>query len=158
MIERDYLLTVMLGALIGTAMPPCVLAQSGGGKVLLDTVQFAPALDVDLTASKRVAGGLYARDLIVGDGRWTSRGDEITVRYVGTLADGRRFTPPTDTATFKLGAGTVIEGWERGLTGMRVGGRRQLVIAPDLGYRGKQAGAIPPNSVLVFELELLSVR
>ena len=151
-------LGVMLCALIGAATPRGVLAQSGGGKVSLDTVQFAPALEVDLAASKRVAGGLYTRDLIVGDGRFASRGDEITVRYVGALADGRRFTAPADTATFKLGAGAVIDGWDRGLTGMRVGGRRQLVIAPDLGYRAKQAGAIPPNSVLVFELELLSVR
>ena len=157
MTRYDCLRVVMLAALIGAAAPPCVLAQSGG-KVSLDTVQFAPALDVDLAASKRVAGGLYARDLIVGDGRWTSRGDEITVRYVGTLADGRRFTAPADTATFKLGTGTVIEGWDRGLTGMRVGGRRQLVIAPELGYRAKETGGIPPNSVLVFELELLSIR
>ena len=88
-----------------------------------------------------------------------TRGDEITVRYVGTLADGRRFTEPSEPpVTFKLGAGTVIAGWDRGLSGMRVGGLRQLIIAPDLGYGGKQAGVIPPNSVLVFEIELVSVR
>ena len=157
MIRTALAILGAVAGLIGATTPRCVLAQSSG-KVSLDTVQFAPALDVDLAASKRVTGGLYTRDLIVGDGRWTSRGDEITVRYVGTLADGRRFTASADTARFKLGAGDVIEGWDRGITGMRVGGRRQLVIAPDLGYRAKQAGVIPPNSVLVFEVELLSIR
>ena len=158
MSKYHHKLAFMVGALVGLVTPPSVLAQSGGGRVSLDTVQFAAALEVDLAASKRVAGGLYTRDLIVGDGRVATRGDEITVQYIGALADGRRFTAPADTAAFKLGAAVVIDGWDRGLSGMRVGGRRQLVIAPELGYRGKQAGAIPPNSVLVFEVELLAVR
>lgn len=139
--------------------PAAMYGQARAAQVSLDTVLFAPALEVDLAASKRVARGLYARDLIAGTGRWANRGDEITVRYAGALADGRLFTAPAEPpATFKLGAGTVIAGWDRGLSGMRVGGRRQLVIAPDLGYGGEQSGVIPPNSVLVFEIELLSVR
>jgi FKBP-type peptidyl-prolyl cis-trans isomerase FkpA len=150
-------IAVLLGAALATA-PPNAHAQ-GRGKVSLDTVQFAPVLEVDLAASKRVANGLYVRDFVNGNGRLATRGDEVTVRYVGRLADGRAFTEPAEPpATFKLGAGIVIEGWDRGLSGMRVGGRRQLVIAPDLGYRNKQTGAIPPNSVLVFEVELVSVR
>jgi FKBP-type peptidyl-prolyl cis-trans isomerase len=150
------ILAIAFGALVGTA-PRSAYAQSRG-KVSLDTVQFAAVLEVDLAASKQVARGLYARDLIVGKGRSARRDDEITVRYVGALADGRRFTAPSDTVAFKLGAGTVIEGWDRGLSGMRVGGLRQLVIGPELGYGSKQSGLIPPHSVLVFELELLSVR
>lgn len=153
-------LAVLLGAGIAAAAPALGHAQSRRAvEVSLDTVQFAAALEVDLAASKRAARGLYSRDLIVGTGRWANRGDEITVRYAGALADGRAFTAPSEPpATFKLGAGTVIDGWDRGLSGMRVGGRRQLVIVPDLGYGGKQTGVIPPNSVLVFEIELLSVR
>ena len=156
----SQVLAVILGASIAAATPAWVHAQSDHRiDAPLDTVHFAAALDVDLTASKRVARGLYARDFIVGTGRSATRDAEITVRYVGALADGRRFTEPSEPpVTFKLGAGTVIAGWDRGLSGMRVGGRRQLVIAPDLGYGGKQAGVIPPNSVLVFEIELLSVR
>ncbi|HEX6051957.1 MAG TPA: FKBP-type peptidyl-prolyl cis-trans isomerase [Gemmatimonadaceae bacterium] len=142
-----------------TVAPVPAYGQRRAAEVSLDTVLFAPSLEVDLAASKRIDRSLYARDLIVGSGRWANRGDQITVRYAGALADGRAFTAPAEPpATFKLGAGTVIAGWERGLTGMRVGGRRQLVIAPDLGYGGEQSGVIPPNSVLVFEIELLSVR
>jgi FKBP-type peptidyl-prolyl cis-trans isomerase len=150
-------IALLLGATIA-AVPPNAHAQ-GRGKVSLDTVQFAALLEIDFAASKRVTNGLYVRDIVEGRGRLAMRGDEITVRYVGRLADGRAFTEPAEPpATFKLGNGIVIEGWDRGLSGMRVGGRRQLVIAPDLGYGNKKTGAIPPNSVLVFEVELLSVR
>ena len=141
------------------SVAPVLLHAQSGRRVALDTVQFAPALEVDLAASKRVTNGLHYRDIIVGTGPWAHRGTEVTVRYVGALADGRAFTslnePP---ATFKLGDGTVIQGWDRGIVGMRAGGRRQLIIAPDLGYGGKQTGVIPPNSVLVFDVEIISVR
>ena len=150
---------VLLAATLAVASAPAHGQSGQDARVPLDSVQFAAALEVDLAASKRVTRGLYSRDLIVGTGRWANRGDELTVRYAGALADGRAFTEPSEPlATFKLGAGTVIPGWEKGLSGMRVGGRRQLVIAPELGYGRQQAGLIPPNSVLVFEIDLLSVR
>jgi FKBP-type peptidyl-prolyl cis-trans isomerase FkpA len=153
-------LRVLLVGSLAIATPASSHGQSRrAADVSLDTVLFAPALEVDLAASKRAARGLYYRDLIVGHGARAQRGGEVTVRYAGALADGRAFTAPAEPpATFKLGAGTVIPGWERGLDGMRVGGRRQLIIAPALAYGGKQSGVIPPNSVLVFEVELLSVR
>src|SRR5688500_19048042 len=107
---------LLVSAAITVASVPAHGQSGRGGKVPLDSVQFAPALEVDLAASKRVTRGLYSRDLIVGGGRWANRGDQITVRYVGTLADGRAFTEPSEPpATFKLGEGTVIAGWERGL-------------------------------------------
>lgn len=136
------------------------IAQSGKtADINLDTVTFAPVLGVDLSASKRIVRGLYARDLNEGKGPVARRDSKITVRYVGSLADGTTFTDPGEgPATFTLGAGTVIQGWERGLWGMREGGQRQLVIAPALGYGAKQAGLIPPSSVLVFDVQLVSVR
>ena len=125
----------------------------------LDTVTFAPSLGVDLPASKRVVRGLYYRDLTVGKGSMARRDAKLTVRYVGSLADGSIFTEPSEPpATFTLGSGTVIQGWERGLSGMREGGQRQLIIAPALGYGARQTGHIPPNSVLIFDVELVSVR
>ena len=105
------------------------------------------------------AGAAAGAEQPLGDGRVAARGDELTVRYAGWLVDGTAFTTPSEPpVAFKLGAGMVIAGWERGLSGMRVGGRRQLVIAPELGYGRKQSGPIPPNSVLVFDIELISVR
>ena len=150
---------VSLG-LLSIVVPVAAPAQSGrAAKVSLDTVTFGATLEVDLTASERVENGLYYRDLIVGEGSQARRGAQVTVRYAGALADGRVFTQPMEApATFKLGAGTVIAGWEKGVPGMRVGGLRQLIIAPALGYGAEKTGLIPPNSVLVFEVELLSVR
>lgn len=138
------------------ASPALLHAQ---GKLSLDTVQFAPSLEVDLAASKRVTNGLHYRDIIVGTGAWAHRGNEVTVRFMGALADGRAFTSLNESPVkFKLGEGTVIQGWERGITGMRAGGRRQLIVAPSLGYGNKQTGPIPPNSVLVFDIEVILVR
>src|SRR5688500_8118908 len=110
-------------------------------------------------SKQRVTRGLYSRDVIVGNGSLANRNDTINVQDAGALADGRRFTEPSEPPiTFKLGAGTVIAGWDRGLSGVCVGGRRQLVIAPDLGYGARHTSVIPANSVLVFEFELMSVR
>lgn len=144
---------------IAFAVPSLASAQSPRIDPPFDTLTFAPELDVDLASSSRVARGLYAKDMLVGNGRFASRGDEVTVRYFGRLADGRAFTTASEApATFKLGAGTVIQGWERGISGMRVGGIRQLVISPELGYGKRGQSPVPPNAVLVFDIELLSVK
>ena len=146
-------------AVITLSVPAATRAQSPRIDPPFDTLHFAPALDVDLANSTRVARGLYSKDQLVGNGRFASRGDEITVRYFGRLVDGRAFTTTSEPpATFKLGGGTVIQGWERGISGMRVGGIRQLVIAPELGYGKKGQAPIPPNAVLIFDVELISVK
>jgi FKBP-type peptidyl-prolyl cis-trans isomerase FkpA len=146
-------------AAIALIVPSIANAQLPRLDPPFDTLAFAPELDVDLAKSSRVARGLYSKDMLVGNGRFASRGDEVTVRYFGRLADGRAFTTTSEPpATFKLGAGSVIQGWERGISGMRVGGIRQLVISPDLGYGKKGQSPVPPNAVLVFDIELLSVK
>ena len=146
-------------AAIVFAVPSMLTAQAQRLDPPFDTLKFAPELDVDLANSSRVARGLYSKDQLIGNGRFARRGDEITVRYFGRLADGRAFTTTSEApATFKLGGGTVIQGWERGISGMREGGIRQLVIAPELGYGKKGQPPIPPNAVLVFDVELISVK
>jgi peptidyl-prolyl cis-trans isomerase A (cyclophilin A) len=106
-------------------------------------------------------GGLVLEDLVVGTGAAAQAGDRLTVHYVGTLADGTEFDSsrkrgqPFD---FELGAGRVIKGWDQGVAGMRVGGKRRLTIPPDLGYGGRGAPPkIPANATLVFEIELLEM-
>ncbi len=99
-------------------------------------------------------------DLVKGKGPEAARGKTVEVHYTGWLTDGTKFDSSVGGApfSFRLGAGEVIEGWERGVVGMKVGGKRKLTLPPDLGYGA--AGAppdIPPNATLVFEIELLSV-
>jgi FKBP-type peptidyl-prolyl cis-trans isomerase len=100
-----------------------------------------------------------AEDLVVGSGDPAVAGDSLTVHYIGSLENGQVFESSYVTGvpyTFRLGARTVIQGWDQGLVGMRVGGKRKLTIPPALAY-GSQGGAgIPPNSTLIFEIELLS--
>ena len=105
--------------------------------------------------------GLRYRDEEVGTGREAKRGDHVTVHYTGTLENGRKFDSSRDRNRpfeFDLGAGMVIRGWDEGVAGMKVGGRRRLVIPPGLGYGSRAVGPIPPDSTLVFEVELLDVR
>ncbi len=99
-------------------------------------------------------------DLVVGTGATAVAGDTLTVDYVGTLTNGQKFDSSYDRGTpfvFRLGAGAVIAGWDQGLVGMRVGGKRRLTIPPNLGYGNQQVGPIPPNSTLIFEVELVSI-
>jgi FKBP-type peptidyl-prolyl cis-trans isomerase len=103
----------------------------------------------------RRPSGLYVQDLETGTGAVAARGRSIVVRYTGWLPNGKRFEGGEITVT--LGSNKTIRGWEEGLLGMRVGGKRRLIIPPHLGYGTKAAGEIPPNSILVFEMEAISV-
>ena len=107
------------------------------------------------------ADGLKYWDIKVGTGATATNGKQVKVQYTGWLENGKKFDssvgkPPLP---FKLGAGDVIKGWEEGVVGMKVGGKRQLRIPPELGY-GQRGfpGAIPPNAILIFDVELVSVQ
>lgn len=105
--------------------------------------------------------GLHIEDITVGNGTEAVPGALITVDYVGTLANGTKFDSSIDREQpfqFVLGKGTVIKGWDEGVKGMKVGGKRKLVIPPDLGYGAKTYGPIPANSTLTFEVDLLNVQ
>ena len=105
---------------------------------------------------------LKIEDILVGAGEAAKAGDVVSVHYTGWLADGTKFDSSLDRGEpieFPLGMGMVIPGWENGLEGLRVGGKRKLVIPPELGYGKSGAGdVIPPDATLVFEVELMGVR
>ncbi|GAB4215837.1 MAG: hypothetical protein OHK0013_41750 [Sandaracinaceae bacterium] len=105
---------------------------------------------------------LEKTDLVEGTGAEAVPGKKISVHYVGTLTDGTKFDASRDHGapfSFTLGRGQVIRGWDEGVVGMRVGGKRKLVVPPDMGYGARGfPPVIPPSSTLVFEVELLAVR
>ena len=117
---------------------------------------------IDVEKPQVTASGLRITDFEVGSGAEASAGQTVVVHYRGTLEDGSQFDASYDRGTpfsFPLGAGRVIKGWDEGVQGMKVGGKRKLVIPPDLGYGARGAGGvIPPNATLIFEVELLEVK
>ena len=115
------------------------------------------------SADTRVtSSGLTITDLTLGEGAEAAAGQTVVVHYRGTLENGKQFDASYDRVTpfsFPLGAGRVIKGWDEGVQGMKVGGKRKLVIPPDLAYGSRGAGGvIPPDATLIFEVELLDVK
>jgi len=110
----------------------------------------------------KTPSGLTIEDLVVGTGDAASAGQKVSVHYTGWTIDGKKFDSSKDRGQaflFSLGRGEVIRGWDEGVAGMKVGGKRKLTIPPDLGYGSRGAGkVIPPNATLLFEVELLAVR
>ena len=104
---------------------------------------------------------LVVQDIRLGTGAEVKKGDTITVNYLGTLENGTKFDSSYDRNqpfTTQIGVGSVIPGWDEGLIGMKVGGKRKLTIPSALGYGAQGAGTIPPNSNLIFEVELLKIQ
>jgi FKBP-type peptidyl-prolyl cis-trans isomerase len=114
-------------------------------------------------APTKTPSGLEYWDIKVGTGPVAQSGHKVKVHYTGWLTNGKKFDSSVDRGEpfeFMLGAGQVIKGWDEGVAGMKVGGKRQLKIPPDLGYgaSGTGGGLIPPNATLIFDVELLGVQ
>jgi len=113
-------------------------------------------------APTKTASGLEYWDITVGTGAVAQTGQQVKVDYTGWLTNGKKFDSSVGTGHpfgFKLGAGQVIKGWDEGVAGMKVGGKRQLRIPPDLAYGAKgYPGVIPPNSTLIFDVQLIDVK
>jgi FKBP-type peptidyl-prolyl cis-trans isomerase len=123
---------------------------------------FSASLEVDTAAMTKTPSGLRYQEITPGQGKTATPGHPVSVHYTGWLPNGEKFDSSRDRNepfTFTLGAGEVIAGWDEGVAGMKIGGRRKLVIPADLAYG--TAGAppeIPPGATLVFDVELLDVR
>ena len=106
--------------------------------------------------------GLVIEDVKIGDGQEVEKFNIVTVNYTGLLENGTKFdsslNPGRTPFRFTVGAGQVIKGWDEGLMGMKVGGKRKLTIPPELGYGSRDNGPIPANSTLIFEIDLLGIE
>ena len=136
-----------------------LLAATVLGLGLGSALQAAPAKKTKAPPVVTKPSGLKIQDLKVGKGKIAKSGQSVTVNYVGKLTNGTTFDQSYGRApfSFDLGAGNVIRGWDEGVAGMRVGGKRRLTIPAKLGYgaQGTPGGPIPPNATLLFMVELL---
>jgi peptidylprolyl isomerase len=148
-LARAGALLILMAALLGACAPG---ASSGA----------AAPVAAKGGAMQTTPSGLQYEDLVVGNGATPQAGQTAQVHYTGWLDNGTKFDSSVDRGQpfeFRLGQGQVIKGWDEGVATMKVGGKRRLVIPPELGYGSRGAGGvIPPNARLTFEVELLGVR
>lgn len=157
-------LLLLIGALACGGRPSEAQKSSAAGAsdtVAAKTGDFAAALEIDTAKLKATPSGLRMLDVVVGTGPEAAAGQQVKVHYTGWLTDGKKFDSSRDRDEpfqFGLGEGQVIGGWDEGVAGMKVGGRRKLVIPADLGYGENGAPPdIPPGATLVFDIELLGI-
>jgi FKBP-type peptidyl-prolyl cis-trans isomerase FkpA len=130
--------------------------------IILSTVHFL-GMGCNEGNTEEMENGLIIEDLVVGEGAEAQDYNKVVVNYTGSLEDGSIFdsslNPGREPFTFTLGVGSVIKGWDLGVKGMKVGGKRKLTISPELGYGDQGAGdVIPPGATLIFEVDLLEVE
>ena len=141
-----------LASVLGLVAACSSLDSTVPNAVPIEQTSFAAALGVDLAASTKLPTGMYIRDLVVGTGAVVINGQTVTARYTGWLSNGATFDSNTTTGY------PFILGWDVGFQGMRVGGKRQLIIPASLGYGSNGNGPIPGNAVIVFNVEVLSAQ
>jgi FKBP-type peptidyl-prolyl cis-trans isomerase len=143
---------IQTGGRVGLVLGAALLISCRGGP--------GPGVTPDEDVVEQWDDELHVVDTRVGTGATATVGSTITVHYRGTLVDGTVFDSSLtrEPLTFQLGARRVIRGWDQGLAGMKVGGKRNLVIPPRLAYGSKERGRIPANSHLIFDVELLQVE
>ena len=120
-------------------------------------LEFAVELGVDLNQMTKTSTGLYWQDLVVGEGDEAEAGGFVTVHYTGWLHSGAQFDSSRNGEPVRFNLGSLIQGWQEGIPGMKVGGQRLLVVPPSLGYGAGGQGTIPGNATLVFDIELMGV-
>jgi peptidylprolyl isomerase len=163
--KKYTLSTTLITALAIIVMASACTKKSEESKTTETTTTTTQAANPTGAAAGAAANTATAKvesvDSVVGKGAEAVNSKSVTVHYTGTLKDGTKFDSSVDRKepfTFTLGSGQVIKGWEQGIVGMKVGGKRKLTIPPELAYGANAVGAIPANSTLIFDVELLEVK
>jgi len=171
MMQRSLALAALILIALAGCQEKTTQGKSGGATATAQTPGTTPTADstgagmsgtqAGAAAEVTTPSGLKYQDLVLGDGAVAEAGKQVSVHYTGWLTDNTKFDSSVDRGQpfeFILGQGQVIRGWDEGVRGMRVHGKRRLTIPSDLGYGPRGQGPIPPNATLIFEVELLGVK
>ena len=134
-----------------------IIAQSGTN----NQEQASPNEQTNMNVLPTNNPAFKVQDVVVGEGKEVKSGDTVVMHYTGTLEDGTKFDSSVDRGKpyeTQIGVGRVIKGWDEGVPGMKVGGKRKLTIPADMGYGATGQGSIPPNATLLFDVELLKIK
>jgi FKBP-type peptidyl-prolyl cis-trans isomerase FkpA len=156
---RSFAVTAAVLSLAACSKPASTSPTDPANQVIA-TATFDPSLNVDLKTSTKTASGLYYKDLVVGTGAVATPGQGVAAGYVGWLTDGKQFdaSPAGQPYRFVLGTHAVVAGWDEGIAGMHVGGKRQLIVPASLGYGPSGRDPIPPNGLMIFTVELMAAQ
>lgn len=155
--RRTRALTRVLPALAVLLGWACASGAGAGPEPDPTTLTYAAELEVDFSRMTRTSSGLWYEDIAPGIGRTPNRGRQVWIHYIGYLPDGTVVDSSLggEPFSFEMGSSQVIRGWNEAIMGMRVGGRRRVVIRPGLAYGVRGRGAVPPQATLVFEIQLV---
>jgi peptidylprolyl isomerase len=153
--NRNFIIACVIGILSLVVFAYFIFGLGGGPASNTITK------DTPNGATPTTAENVKIEDIEEGTGPEVKNGDTVVIHYTGTLSDGTKFDSSVDRGEpfeTKIGVGEVIKGWDLGVVGMKVGGKRKLTIPPSLGYGAQGVGNIPPNSILIFDVELLEIK
>ena len=142
-------------------IPPASNNQTQGNNAQAQNNAPVATDSSQVVSTQTLEDGLVIEDLKIGEGQAVKSGDTISIHYLGTLTNGQKFDSSYDRGqpfVTQIGVGQVIKGWDEGVIGMKVGGKRRLIIPADLGYGSQAVGGIPANSTLIFEVELMGIN
>lgn len=152
--SKQFTAAVIIGILLLIIFSYFIFGLSGISSINTPQQNASPTMT---TSSDK----LQIKDEKIGTGAAVKKGDTVEITYIGTLSNGTKFDASADHGgpfETKIGIGQVIKGWDEGILGMKVGGKRELIIPPSLGYGDQAVGSIPPNSTLIFHVELVSIK
>lgn len=160
---KNFIAAVVIGVLVLIIFSYFIFGLNGSSAPAANTTDsMIPSTAAPTQTSTNSNAKLQITDEKIGTGRAVKKGDTIDIKYVGTLTNGTKFDASADHGngifTTQIGVGQVIAGWDQGIIGMKVGGKRKLIIPPSLGYGDQAAGSIPPNSTLIFDVELVGIK
>jgi FKBP-type peptidyl-prolyl cis-trans isomerase FkpA len=157
--DKHFFASVIIGILVLVIFSYFIFGLNGASPAQTT----APQISITPTQPATTGGKLQITDEKIGTGAAVKKGDTVEINYVGTLTNGKKFDASADHNGGKpfetqIGVGQVIKGWDEGVIGMKVGGKRKLVIPPSLGYGNQAVGSIPANSTLIFQIQLVGIK